>query len=167
MVEIYGEKTANKVSFWSAVISLIAILSLMLVVLLPAHPEYAEAGEAFGLTMGFSLRITTGSLIAYVLSRLTNNWDFIRVKRKQCANQRADWEDVRGYRVRELRSSMLGRLVDNIVFETIAFAGIASTGEFLKQMLMAYAEGLLVELVLIIFVTQPILNACRKYLNKS
>lgn len=200
LVEFYGEKTANKVSLFASAVSLLAILSLMIVVLLPAHPEYIEGGKAFDMTFAFSLRITIASLIAYLLSRATNNWQFMKIKREQWKSQvmheacrpdkpilikaaarrlreLAEDDDltldekgapryVRGYHLRELGSSVIGRLVDNVIFETIAFIGVLSMQEFWKQLVTAYLEGIIVEVALILTVAGPLRYLCHKYLTK-
>lgn len=201
VVELYGDRTADMLSNWAAWIAFFAILSLAALGLFPGHSEYAETNAAFIASHGFSLRITAGSLVAYVLSRKTNNWAFIKIKRAQWhtettkrmlgpnssiivkasyrsvsdeidkANVTVDKDgrarNIRGYRLRELGSSLLGRLVDNVIFETVAFLGQATTATFFLQMGMAYLEGLAVEVVLILFVTQPLANLCRNYINRD
>ena len=72
---------------------------------------------------------------------------------------------VKHYRFRELMSSLIGRLVDNVVFETLAFIGVLPMKDFFVQAGMAYVEGLVVESLLILLISKPLVNLCRTYIN--
>lgn len=74
--------------------------------------------------------------------------------------------EVRHYKLRALLSSALGRLVDNAVFETIAFLGVLPFKDFLVQAGMAYVEGFVVETLILLFISQPLLHKCRTYISK-
>lgn len=170
LVEFYGEKRANYVSVLATVLNLVVMGFMMLVVALPTFPGF-EGGEAFASVMGFSLRITMASLIAFLLSRWTNNWCFVKIKLRQKQKMELLPDDdfpelaVPHFRLRELGSSLVGRLIDNIIFETIAFIGVLPMGDFLAQMGMAYVEGVVVEGLLILFISQPLVNLCRRYVG--
>ena len=171
LVELYGQKMANFVSIVATIANVIIIGLMVIVVMLPAYPNWNGQTE-FQNVVFSSLRITAASLIGFLFSQLTNNMSFRKIKYSQWQRQRIDEEepyyedmDVRHYKTRALLSSMLGRLVDNALFETIAFLGVLSTGEFLLQAVMAYVEGFVVEFLLIAFVSQPLVRLCRRYTN--
>ena len=177
LVELYGQKLANYVSIIATVLNVVIIGLMVAVVALPAYPNWGGQ-VAFSEVVFSSLRITVASLTGFLFSQFTNNASFRKIKltqwRKYHFPVEPDDEDlyyegvnIRGYKVRALASSAIGRLVDNALFETIAFLGVLSTGEFLLQAVMAYVEGFIVELVLIIFVSQPLVNLARRYTDNA
>lgn len=198
MVEIFGQKMADRASVVAAWMAFFALMCVYLATFATGHSEYAETNAAYDAIHAFDARITIGSLIAFVLSRKTNNWSFMQIKREQWMTQyyahyrgastlvRASapkvdefrkWNvtvddngklrRIRGFRAREIGSSVGARLIDNVVFETIAFAGKASWEAFGTQMLAAYIEGLIIELVLAIFVTGTLAEWCRNYVDRD
>ena len=95
----------------------------------------------------------------YKRSRLPSFWTESELAEYQL-------EVVEGYRYREFGSSLIGRLVDNIIFETLAFLGVLPLTDFLNQAVMAYIEGVVMELILIALVSEPLVQFARKYVEK-
>ena len=155
IVEFYGEKRARTVVVAGLVLNVLAILSLTVVRLLPAYPGW-EGQEAFAETLGFVPRIVIGSLTAYAASQLLNNYVFEKI-RARTGKKRV--------LVRFLGSSVWAHFVDSAIFETVAFLGVLSFGEFLAQAGFAYVAGIGLEVALSP-VTLLVVKGLSKYLDE-
>ncbi len=138
IVELYGRKTANFIVWLGFCLNLTAGIVFTLVDKLPAYPNW-PGSEAFGIIFGLAPRIMLGSLLAYFASGLMNNLVFEKIRQKTGEKM---------LYARSLGSSALARLIDTAVFEAIAFFGILSMGEFLRQATFAYTAGMVLEVLL-------------------
>ena len=138
IVEFYGKDTARVVIWGGFAMNLVGMLVLLLAVHLPAYENWTNQ-EAFATIFGFMPRVVIGSLIAYVVSSLVNNFVF------ECIRHATHH---RHFAARALGSSVIAKFFDIIIFEVIAFAGILSFKEFLVQVLVAYGAGMLLETIL-------------------
>lgn len=152
MVELYGKKLANYVIYASFFLNVLAILVFVLVGLLPAYDGWGGQ-EAYNMILGFVPRIVIGSLAAYLVSGVLNNLVFEKIREK--TGEKKLW-------LRFLGSSVLAKIADNIVFETIAFFGVLSVGEFFAQAGLAYAASLILEIILMP-VSYFLVSKLRKY----
>lgn len=152
IVELYGQERAKLVVLAGFGLNLLAVLTFLAVSLLPDFPGW-EGGEAFLKILGFAPRIMLGSLVAYVSSKLLNNHVFMKIKQRTKEDKLV---------LRLIGSSMVGRIVDVVVFETIAFFGVLAPMEFMKQMTFAYASGMILEIAL-----TPVTCAIIKRLKKG
>lgn len=137
-VELYGKKEADRVLLRSFSMSILAAIVFLIVEKLPPHPEWQNQ-EAFEAILGFAPRIILGSLTAYLASGFTNNVIFVKIK---------EITGGKGLWFRALTSSVVARAVDSAIFETIAFYGVLSTKEFIKQAIFAYLAGMALESML-------------------
>lgn len=138
LMEFYGRKIADQVALMSLVANLIALVVIFLVLALPPHAEWPYQA-AFATAFSLTPRIILGSLSAYLASQLLNNFIFEKIKQ------------VTGERkilFRTIGSSLLARLVDLVIFETIAFAGVLSLSAFCRQLIFAYFAGFCLEILL-------------------
>ena len=126
--------------FSSFLINVIAILIFYIVIALPPYPGWILQ-NSFQNVLGFTPRIILGSLIAFVLSNLLNNYIFTQLKQRKGIFERV-------FIARALGSSAFAHLIDSFIFETIAFLGVLSFNEFLIQAGFAYILGLVLEVVL-------------------
>lgn len=140
IVEFYGKKHAQQIVFAGFLINLLAILVFWAVIALPAYPGW-NLQEAYSQVLGFTPRIVLGSLAAYIVSNLFNNTLFIYLKEKQGIF-------AKSFIARALGSSAFARILDSAIFETIAFLGVLSFSEFLRQAVFAYVMGMLLEILL-------------------
>ena len=138
MMELYGKKTANYVVFLSFAMDVLVVAVIWLVGLLPAYPGWGGQA-AYEMILGFTPRIMLGSLLAYLASELLNNVVFEKIKR--VTGEKRLW-------VRLLGSSAVARIADTLIFETVAFLGVLSFGEFVVQAGFAYVAGFVLEIVL-------------------
>lgn len=153
IIEFYGQKISRNVIYAGFLINIIAVFVFYAVIALPPYPGW-DMQEAFASVLGFSPRIIFGSLCGFVLSSLLNNWLFVKMKN-------SDGIFARSFICRALGSSVFAHIVDSAVFETIAFFGVLSFPEFLKQMIFAYVLGLVLETIL-----SPVENLIQKKLEK-
>ena len=65
------------------------------------------------------------------------------------------------YVVRALSSSLVGRIVDVMIFELVAFFGVLSFQDFIIQAIGAYVEGQLVEIVFLVIVRDSLTRHVR------
>lgn len=138
IMELYGRKTANFIISMSFVINIVVAMVFLLVGWLPAYMNW-QGQEAYMAILGFMPRIVVGSLMAYITSGFLNNWAFNKIK--QCTGSSGLW-------LRALGSSVVAKLVDNLLFKFIAFLGVISFSELLLQTGFAYATGLVLEVIL-------------------
>lgn len=139
-IEFYGQKISKNIIFSSFLINIIAILIFYIVIALPPYPGWSLQ-NSFQNVLGFTPRIILGSLIAFVLSNLLNNYIFTQLKQRKGIFERV-------FIARALGSSAFAHLIDSFIFETIAFLGVLSFNEFLIQAGFAYILGLVLEVVL-------------------
>lgn len=111
-IEFYGQKFL-KHHFSSFLINVIAILIFYIVIALPPYPGWILQ-NSFSKRIRFTPRIILGSLIAFVLSNLLNNYIFTQLKQRKGIFERV-------FIARALGSSAFAHLIDSFIFETIAF----------------------------------------------
>ncbi len=124
ITEIWGKKKSI-LCFWiSALISLFFTAIAWICIVIPGNNAFV--GSAYEVVLGTGWRIAIASIIAFILGNYVNTWIMylMRVNSK-------DSRDSKGFIARAILSSLLGQLVDNIIFDVLAFApiGIASTIE--------------------------------------
>ncbi len=140
LVELYGRKIANFVAIMAMLMNLVAMLFFIAVVNLPAYSGW-DGQNALASVLGFSVRISVASLTSFLLSSITNNYVFTWMRKRSDK-----------YVVRALSSSLVGRIVDVMIFELVAFFGVLSFQDFIIQAIGAYAEGQLVEIAFLVIV---------------
>jgi len=139
ITELYGFKKAKKVIFITMLMTLLAALTLFGVQLLPPGPGW-ENQTAYEAVLGFFPRIVLGSVIAYLVGQVLNSYVFSKIK--VATKGKRLW-------VRALGSSLVGNLVDTLIFITIAFVGTISSGQFIGLLALAYASKMVGETVLL------------------
>lgn len=140
LVEIYGQKIANLVSFYCALFAMIVAAVLAFAkVALPDFPGVDNG--AFEVIQSATGRIFLASVAGFLVGQIVNNGIFAKLRAKE-SNQAA------GFIKRALLSSAVAHIFDSLIFETLAFVGRVSFGDFLMQMTFAYVAGILLEIVL-------------------
>jgi uncharacterized integral membrane protein (TIGR00697 family) len=156
ITEIFGFKKAKKVIWTAFAMNLIAVLALFVVQILPPGPGW-ENQIAYETIIGFMPRIVAGSLIAFVSGQILNAYVFVKIKK--ITKGKHLWQ-------RAIGSSLVGDLVDTIIFTTIAFIGTISTPQFIGLLVIAYLSKIIGETVLLP-VTYVAVNLCKKLVNTS
>lgn len=156
LVEFFGRKQANDVAIIAAFITAFSVLMLFIVIYLPVYPGW-EGQEAYATIFGFSLRIEVASITGFIVSQFVNNRVFEKIV------QRGDSR----YERRAFVSSLVARLFDSALFETIAFLGVLPFSEFLTQAVGAYFEGAAVELILVLTISGPLQRKIHQYISSE
>ncbi len=112
--EKYGKKDAQK-AVWLGFFTLIVMTIIMQLVLqFQPHPD-DFAQESLATIFGIIPRIALGSLMAYLISQLTDVFIFTHLK-KRFPKDSQFW-------IRNNGSTMISQLLDTLVFTSIAFLG--------------------------------------------
>ena len=135
IVEKYGQKRANRIIYWSALMNVVAMAILLVVKILPPYESWHNQ-NAFETILGFAPRVMLGSVLAFVASGLVNNFSFIEYKKKGGK-----------FISRAILSSLIAKVFDVMIFEMVAFLGILPFKDFLLQMLFAYVVSIAIEIV--------------------
>lgn len=114
--EVYGYSWARKAAWLSLAAAAVFALLLQLSLILP-YPSWFNR-EAFAYAMGGTWRITFASLCAFTFGKWTNDSIFAKLK------QRSKKAGLEGFLVRALCSSLPGHILDTMIFNIFAFAGI-------------------------------------------
>ncbi len=152
VMELYGKKIGDHVVFVGFAINIMAVLVFLLVGALPEYPGWGGQ-ESYNAILGFTPRIVIGSLAGYVTSGLINNFVFAKIKKRT---------GEKYLFLRSLGSSMIAKVFDILLFDTIAFLGVLSFSEFCSQVAFAYGAGIVLE-ILLTPLTYLVVKAFKKY----
>lgn len=139
--EIFGRRTARHVVLAGFVCLLFVLALIKLAIVWQAAPFWPHQ-ELFATLLGSSERIILASLIAYLISQLTDVWLFARLK--SLTGGRFLW-------LRNNGSTIVSQLIDSVVFIVIAFAGVFPLlpmilGQWIVKLVIALADTPLVYL---------------------
>lgn len=161
--EIYGKKTADTVA-WSS--SVIGIMTVLLMIAVWWLPDYAGADNtAFKVVASLTERIFCASILGFLVSQICNNLVFEKIRQRQLSQNTSNMETMRQFGWRAFASSAVAHVPDILIFEPLAFWGRLSVGEFLTQAVFAYIAAVIVEVVLLCFVTVPLVNRLARWLG--
>lgn len=136
--EVYGFRGARRAVLTGFAISVLASLLFFLVSIAPpAEGDFIS--PAFSQVFGFVPRIVAASLVGYVLGQLLNALVLVRIKGR--TGEPFLW-------LRMIASTLVGELVDTLVFCTIAFAGLISAEEFFSYVLTGYIYKCSLEIIM-------------------
>ncbi len=146
LAEVYGLKASRRAIFTAFALALVASLTILAVQISPPAEGW-ENQEAFAAVLGFVPRIVAASLVAFVVGQLMNAWVLDRLRRRT---------QGRFLRTRLIGSTVVGQLVDTLLFCTIAFAGIITGIDFVMYVVLGYVVKVLAEIVLLPVTTRVI-----------
>lgn len=146
LAEVYGLKASRRAILTAFALAVIASLTILLVQVSPPAAGW-ENQEAFAAVLGFVPRIVAASLVAFLAGQLVNAWVLDRLRRKT---------DGRFLKTRLIASTVVGQLIDTLLFCTIAFAGIITGLDFVMYVVLGYVVKVLAEVVLLPLTTRVI-----------
>lgn len=114
--EVYGYRWSRLTCYFGFAANLFAALVFSAVIQSPA-PSYWQNQEAFQTVLGSTPRVLVASLLAFVIGDFVNDQIFARMKRKYP-------DSIKGFGARAIFSSLMGELVDSLVFLPLAFWGL-------------------------------------------
>jgi uncharacterized integral membrane protein (TIGR00697 family) len=137
LTEVYGYARSRRV-VWAGFTALtFASLVSWFVLWLPASPQWHEQ-EALSTVFGATPRIVLASLIAFFCGEFTNS--FTLAKMKLATGGRYLW-------MRTIGSTIVGEIVDSVIFYPVAFLGVWETSLVIKVMLSNYMLKVLWEVL--------------------
>lgn len=113
--EVYGYRWSRITCYIAFACNLFMVIVFALVINTPA-PSYWLNQEAFATVLGSTPRTLIASLLALLLGDLVNDKVFRRMKQNHL-------NEIKGFGFRAILSSLMGELVDSLVFLPIAFLG--------------------------------------------
>lgn len=146
LAEVYGLKGSQRAILTAFALALITSLTIWVVQLSPAADAW-ENQAAFESVLGFVPRIVAASLGAFLAGQLINAWVLVKLRERT---------QGRLLRTRLIASTLVGQLVDTIVFCVIAFWGVIEGWDFLGYTALGYGIKMLAEVVLLPITTRVI-----------
>ena len=168
IVEVWDERTSIVLVTFAAVVSFAVMLIARLIVFIPTLPEYAEQANAFALIFSNGPRTIFASVTAFWVGNFVNVHIIYKIK---LALERKAKDNRILFFVRAAFSTLIGQLVDNVLFMVLAFApvGISVYEMAWYDIMTAVLSGTVIELVvescLVPFITIPLVSWIRKKKN--
>lgn len=126
LTEVYGYRRSRRVIWTGLVANFLMVFVFWIIAIMPAGPDW-NMQQAFEGILLATPRIVLASSIAYFAGEFTNSYLLSRMK---IASQgRQLWK-------RTIGSTLVGQLVDTIIFVAIAFAG-TMTGHVLLALIVS------------------------------
>ncbi len=137
MTEVYGFEKARLIIWAGFACNLFAVLIFMLTVILP-YPDFWTNQDAYVAVLSTTPRILLASLTGYLFGEFSNS--IVLSKLKVVTKGKRLW-------LRTILSTVVGELLDSIIFITIAFIGTMDIVELLKMILFQYLFKVLYEVL--------------------
>lgn len=138
LTEVYGYSGSRKV-IWTGFLSAILMAATLAVVAIIPPNESWQWNDAFKALFGLVPRIVLASLIAYWAGEFTNS--YILAKMKIYTKGKWLW-------TRTIGSTLVGELVDSVLFVSIAFIGVLNPGVVLAIIISNYLFKTGVEVIM-------------------
>jgi len=114
LTEVYGYNRSRKVIWLGFASAILMSVTLIVVGILPSATGW-ENQDAYQKILGQAPRIVIASLCAYFVGEFANS--FILAKMKIASRGKWLW-------MRTIGSTLVGEMLDSLIFVTIAFAGV-------------------------------------------
>lgn len=137
LTEVYGYKRSRSVIWLGFFMALLMSLIFIIVGVLPSAPDWNNQ-NAYDLILGLTPRIVIASLIAYSCGEFSNS--FILAKMKIWTKGKMLW-------ARTIGSTLVGELIDSVIFIMIAFVGVLPNSLLLTLIISNYIFKTLIEVV--------------------
>jgi uncharacterized integral membrane protein (TIGR00697 family) len=122
--EVFGYQSAKRMITAGLVVNVGAALIYFVAVNIPPSVNFVNQ-EAFRAVLGSTARITVASVTAYYIGSLINAKVMVSMKRK--------FEKY--LFVRAITSTIAGQVIDNVVFMTLAFAGVLPAAAIISMVI--------------------------------
>ncbi len=138
LTEVYGYKATRKIIWAGFFTQILMVFCYWLVQVMPSASVWPNQG-AYDSILGVVPRIVIASMIAYFCGEFTNS--FILSKMKIWTEGKYLWS-------RTIGSTVVGQLVDSILFTILAFALTVPTNILLIMIAVQYFGKVLYEIIL-------------------
>lgn len=156
LTEVYGYSRARRVIWIGLLCNILMAVTFMLVQLLPPSPDWPNQ-HAYEVILGLTPRIVLASITAYFVGEFINS--FILAKLKVATKGKKLW-------LRTIGSTVIGQLLDTLVFVFIAFWGVLPTNVLIALIVSNYVIKLAFE-VLFTPVTYWVTNKLKQAENED
>lgn len=154
IAELYGYKDAKRMVLLGFLMNFIGVLLFTLAIKLPSSAFWFNQ-EAFSSILGTTLRISIASFTAYIIGSLTNSGIMVWLKNKF----------PKSLFVRAISSTIVGQLLDNALFATIAFLGVLPTSAIISMIIGGTIFEVLYEIIFYP-ITKISIKHCKKYIEE-
>jgi uncharacterized integral membrane protein (TIGR00697 family) len=115
LTEVYGYKTSRRVIYTGFLWLLVAAVCFQILVMIPSVSGEEARAEAFAMILGQTPRLLLASLAGYYCGEFANS--YVLAKMKIASGGKRLWS-------RTIGSTLVGQLVDTVIFLVIAFLGV-------------------------------------------
>lgn len=154
IAELYGYKDAKRMVLLGFLMNFVGVLLFTLAIKLPSSAFWLNQ-EAFNSILGTTLRISIASFTAYIIGSLTNSGIMVWLKNKF----------PKSLFVRAISSTIVGQLLDNALFATIAFLGVLPTSAIISMIIGGTIFEVLYEIIFYP-ITKTSIKYCKKYIEE-
>ncbi|MCL2371033.1 MAG: queuosine precursor transporter [Firmicutes bacterium] len=124
ITEIWGKKTALKVTGFAIFCQLVVVTLSQLVIALPTNNDNVDRAYNWANVFGSQWRIVSASIIAFVVGSILNILIFARL-RKRSPQDKGNYRLL--YIVAAIISTIIAQFVDSTIFFVLAFAPVGIT----------------------------------------
>lgn len=139
--EIYGYNVTKKIIVGGFLCNALMVLIFTVAIKMP-YPDYFVNQEAFALVLGNTPRLFLAGIIAYLVGGLSNS--FILNYIKNTSKIKCLW-------FRIISSTIIGEMLDSIIFLFIGFFGNISNKELIIMIICQALVKILFEVIMIPF----------------
>ncbi len=170
VVEVWDERTSFRIVSVTACVSFVVMMIGRLIVFIPTLPEYADQANAFAQVFSNGPRTIISSVTAFWVGNLVNVHIIYKIKRRLEEKSR---DNGFLFFLRAALSTLIGQLVDNALFMTLAFApiGLSVYEMAWKDIASSVLSGTVIELVVEAFfvplITIPMTKRIREVKAKE
>lgn len=137
LTEVYGYGRSRRVIWLGFGCNILMAVTFVVVGMIPSAP-YWQHQDAYQVILGITPRIVAASLIAYFAGEFSNS--FILAKLKIVTKGRYLW-------TRTIGSTVVGELLDTLLFAVIAFWGVMTTADLAVLVVSNYVFKVGVEVL--------------------
>ena len=152
IAEVWGYRKVRLIIWNGFLMNFLAIVIFRLSIMVPGSDNFSHQ-DAFALVLGNTERIVASSFVAFLFGSFLNAFVMSKMKILQRG---------RGFSVRAVVSTLVGEGADSIVFFTLAFSGVISTGDLIALILTQTAMKTGYEILAL-----PITNVLVKWVKKK
>ncbi len=137
LTEVYGYAASRRVIWLGFGSTVLASAVFLLVGVLPPSPEWGGQ-DAYMAILGLTPRIVAASLLAYLVGEFANSYVLARMK--VAMEGKMLW-------ARTIGSTLVGELLDSVIFVLAAFWGVFDTGVIVPLIVSNYVFKVAVEVL--------------------
>jgi uncharacterized integral membrane protein (TIGR00697 family) len=151
LAEVYGFRAARRVMWFGFAMNALMVGLFTIVSYLPV-PVWFENGAAYNTVLGNTPRLFAASMLAYIVGSWINATVLSKMKAKS---------NGKGFGFRAIVSTLIGEIVDSLIFVPFAFFGNMPFAELIKMMILQVSFKTVYEII-ILPVTSVVVKKVKK-----